>query len=239
MERENRRGRESRQHDSGLPPMTARHSGLPGLSATPCTRIPGGPSLDTTRCDRSPAPFEVPPRARRYRRHRERPAWPESSATASSGKCAKGYRFATCFDNCGREDRPIAVIDSAGPQRQAGLHQFVASREHSNAGAANDFYLGEAARRQHADLAGPDTRTLAQQSFTPRNVGARKETNWPGETARRTSMAGPAAASIKSVCSIITTASAPRGMTPPVATRGGGSGRDLQVWRIRRRSLRD
>ena len=40
--------------------------------------------------------------------------------------------------------------------------------------------------------------------------------NCPGATARRRSIAG-AAASISSVCSIITTASAPRGTTPPVA----------------------
>ena len=40
--------------------------------------------------------------------------------------------------------------------------------------------------------------------------------NCPGAAARRSSIAG-APASISSVCSIITTASAPRGMTPPVA----------------------
>ena len=40
--------------------------------------------------------------------------------------------------------------------------------------------------------------------------------NCPGAAARRRSIAG-AAASISSVCSIITTASAPRGITPPVA----------------------
>ena len=39
--------------------------------------------------------------------------------------------------------------------------------------------------------------------------------NCPGDTARRSSMAGTL--SISSVCSIITTASAPRGTTPPVA----------------------
>ena len=39
--------------------------------------------------------------------------------------------------------------------------------------------------------------------------------NCPGETARRSSIAGTL--SISSVCSIITTASAPRGTTPPVA----------------------
>ena len=39
----------------------------------------------------------------------------------------------------------------------------------------------------------------------------------PLATARRSSIAGAASSSISSVCSIITTASAPRGMTPPVA----------------------
>ena len=41
--------------------------------------------------------------------------------------------------------------------------------------------------------------------------------NCPLAAARRTSIAGAASSSISSVCSIITTASAPRGMTPPVA----------------------
>ena len=41
--------------------------------------------------------------------------------------------------------------------------------------------------------------------------------NCPLAAARRRSMAGLISSSINSVCSIITTASAPRGMTPPVA----------------------
>ena len=43
------------------------------------------------------------------------------------------------------------------------------------------------------------------------------ETNCPGAAARRTSIAGAPVSSTSSVCSIITTASAPRGTTPPVA----------------------
>ena len=62
VEGEDRRGRKARQHDDRLVRRaTARHSGLPGLSATPCTITPGAPSRDTMRCERSPAPFEVPP----------------------------------------------------------------------------------------------------------------------------------------------------------------------------------
>ena len=41
--------------------------------------------------------------------------------------------------------------------------------------------------------------------------------NWPGATVRRRSMAGAPSPSTSSVCSIMTTASAPRGTMPPVA----------------------
>ena len=46
---------------TGLPSQTARHSGLPGFSATPCAMMPGLPSRPMMRCDTSPAPFDVPP----------------------------------------------------------------------------------------------------------------------------------------------------------------------------------
>ena len=49
--------------------------------------------------------------------------------------------------------------------------------------------------------------------------------NWPGAAARRTSIAGLCASSSRSVCSIITTASAPRGITPPVASAVAVPGR--------------
>ena len=56
-----------------------------------------------------------------------------------------------------------------------------------------------------------------RSSVSPRAISEPAyEMNCPGAAARRRSIAG-AAASISSVCSIITTASAPRGTTPPVA----------------------
>ena len=45
-----------------------------------------------------------------------------------------------------------------------------------------------------------------------------KPTNWPGAAARRTAMRGSGASSSGSVCSTMTTASAPRGIGAPVAT---------------------
>ncbi len=56
-----------------------------------------------------------------------------------------------------------------------------------------------------------------------------KETNWPGATARRTSMAGPSFVSTSSVHSIMTTASAPRGTTPPVAMAVARAGHDRDL----------
>ena len=46
---------------TGLPSHTARHSGLPGFSATPWAMMPGLPSRPMMRWDTSPAPFDVPP----------------------------------------------------------------------------------------------------------------------------------------------------------------------------------
>ncbi len=75
---------------SGLPSATARQSGLPGLSATPCTTTPGSPSCDTTRCERSPAPFEVPPESSTMSQISSAARIASSSAISSSGKLPNG-----------------------------------------------------------------------------------------------------------------------------------------------------
>ena len=46
---------------TGTPSCTARHNGLPGLSATPCTMMPGLRSRPAAVAARSPAPLDVPP----------------------------------------------------------------------------------------------------------------------------------------------------------------------------------
>ena len=75
---------------SGLPSITARQSGLPGLSATPCTRMPGAPSFDTMRCERSPAPFDVPPESTTMSQAASAVRIASSSAASSSGNAPKG-----------------------------------------------------------------------------------------------------------------------------------------------------
>ena len=46
---------------TGTPSCTARHSGLPGFNATPCTSTPGRTRPATTPAATSPAPLDVPP----------------------------------------------------------------------------------------------------------------------------------------------------------------------------------
>ena len=72
----------------GFAAATPRQSGLPGLSATPCTRMPGAPSRETTRCDRSPAPFEVPPESTTVSQLESASRTASSSAAVVVGKYA-------------------------------------------------------------------------------------------------------------------------------------------------------
>ena len=66
---------------TGRRPLAARQMGLPGLSATPCTTMPGS-SSETTRALRSPSPFEVPPD--RSTRSEARRASPRAARRAPS-----------------------------------------------------------------------------------------------------------------------------------------------------------
>ena len=74
----------------GVFPITARQSGLPGLSATPCTRMPGLPSRVTTWCDKSPAPFDVPPLSTTMSHEASAARMARSSADGSSAMAPNG-----------------------------------------------------------------------------------------------------------------------------------------------------
>ncbi len=157
---------------TGLPSITARQSGLPGFSATPCTSMPGLPSRETMRCERSPAPFEVPPRQHHHVAATERAAHGVVERLFVVGKGAEGNRFAAGFADGRRDDRAVGVVDAGRLQRLAGRHQFVAGREHGDLRPAHDIDLGDAAGGQHADLARADARAAPQQRLAARDVGA-------------------------------------------------------------------
>ncbi len=82
-------------------------------------------------------------------------------------KRAERHWFAASLDDGGRKDGAVAVIDAAGAQRVARLDQFVAGRQHRDARAAHHIELGEAAGRQHADLARADL-VPRRSSVSPR-----------------------------------------------------------------------
>ena len=157
---------------SGLPSTTARQSGLPGLSATPCTTTPGSPSCDTTRCERSPAPFEVPPDSSTMSQTVERGADCQLERDLVVGKAAERHRLAAGLRHRRRDDRAVGIVDRRRPQRLARRHQFVAGREHRDARPPHDVDLGDAAGREHADLARADARAAPQHHLAARDVGA-------------------------------------------------------------------
>ena len=141
---------------SGLPSTTARQSGLPGLSATPWTRMPGAPSLrhdamrEIARALRGAAARARPCRtlqARRARRVERR---------LVVRKSAERHRLAAGFRHRRRHDRAVAVIDLRRPERAARRDQLVAGREHRHLRPAHHLDLGDAAGGQHADLARAD-----------------------------------------------------------------------------------
>ena len=72
-------------------PLAARQIGLPGLRATPCTRMPGGPSTSSsTRTLRSPGPFDVPPERTTRSAQPSARRSVERIASASSGTMPRG-----------------------------------------------------------------------------------------------------------------------------------------------------
>ena len=62
-----------------------------------------------------------------------------SRTASSSGNAPNGNRLAARFRDGGGNDGAIAVIDAGRTQRLAGLHQFVAGREHGDVRLAHDL----------------------------------------------------------------------------------------------------
>ena len=146
---------------------------------------------------------------------------------------AERHRLAAGFRDRGRDDRAVAVVDRRrAAARSPGAHQLVAGREHRDLRPPHHVDLGDAAGRQHADLARADARAAPQQRLAARDVGARIGDELPGRDGAAHVDRRRAAVSTSSVCSIITTASAPRGTTPPVAIVVAVPGVDLERRRM-------
>ena len=95
----------------------------------------------------------------------ERPAHGDFERGLLVRERAERHRLAAGFDDGRGNDGAVAVVDAAGSQRPAGLDQLVAGRQHGDTRPAHHLDRGQAAGRQHADLARADPRAAAQQQF--------------------------------------------------------------------------
>ena len=131
---------------------------------------------------------------------------------------AEAHRLAAGFGDRGGENRGVRVIDAAGLELLPGRDQLVAGRKHRHFRPPHRRRSRRARRPHSMPISREPSTEPRRNSVSPRAMSEpANEMNWPGAAARRTSIAGPVFASISSVCSIITTASAPRGTMPPVA----------------------
>ena len=218
VEGEDRRGRKSRQHRDRLAVDDREAERLAGLERDAVHEDAGLRRAATrSRCERSPAPFEVPPdsttmsqaaSARRTRLF-------ERGVVVREG--AERHRLAAGFGDRGGDDRAVAVVDAGRAERLAGATSSSPVESTATLRPAHHLDLGEPAGRQHADLARADARAAPQQRLAARDVGAGIGDELAGRGGAAQVDRRRAASSISSVCSIITTASAPRGITPPVA----------------------
>ena len=178
----------------GLPCATARHSGLPGFSATPCTITPGLPSRDTMRYDRSPAPFEVPPESTTMSHSASAARTAADSAASSSGNAPIADRLAASLRDRGGDDRAVRVIDRAGPQQRCRARRFRRrSREPRRVGAAP---RRPARSRRPPACRSRATRYARRGAAASRRVRCRsphRRRTGPATTVRRRSIAGAAA----------------------------------------------
>ena len=113
------------------------------------------------RCERSPAPFEVPPESTTMSQSSSARAHRLLERGLVVGKGAERHRLAAGFRDRRGDDGAVAVVDAAPAERLARRHQLVAGREHRHLRPPHHVDRGEAAGRQHADLARADARARA------------------------------------------------------------------------------
>ena len=120
--------------------------------------------------------------------------------------------------------RPAPVRSSRRPRRPHRLARgddLVAGRENRDDRLAPDVDLEHADRRQHAGVAAGEQLTLTQHGLAGGDVGSRERHAAPGRDGTGDMRSVPDA----SACSTMTTASAPRGIMPPVAIGAASPGR--------------
>ena len=147
--------------------------GLPGLSATPWTTMPG--SLESARravardrrrpwrCRRTAAPCRGRERSRRAPPTGRLVVGTDARAAPAAPPCSVDRRA---------EDRGVGIVDRAGAAAAGRARTISSPVEIIATGAAHDQHLGQADRGQHADLARGQDAARAQHRLAARDVAA-------------------------------------------------------------------
>ena len=202
----------------------ARHSGLPGLRATPWATMPGGPSSATTRYDRSPSPLDVPPESsttsharasaqdRGNRRRGRRGRCPASPARRPArGRRRPGSSRCCRRRNPGRIGWPGAI--SSSPVETMATRGGGTTLTRPTPSAASTPVSREVS-------SSPRRRTVSPR---PMSVPGEGDVAPGRDRPPHEQGVGPSV----SVCSTMTTASAPRGSIAPVAMASPAPGRTV------------
>ena len=167
------------------------------------------------RWDTSPAPFEVPPDSTSMSLSRQAPARIAASSCCSSSAMAPRKSPRRRSRHRRSDDRAVGVVDRRRTQRTAGLHQFVAGREHRDARPAR--HRRPARCRRPPACRSRANRSRCRRAAAPRRARCRNRHRTRIAPARRRGGSRSRASPAGSVCSTMTMASAPRGTGPPVA----------------------
>ncbi|GJE44265.1 hypothetical protein AEGHOMDF_3453 [Methylobacterium soli] len=172
VEGEHRRGREARQHHDRLALRHREAEGLAGLERDAVDQDPGFAEA------RQDAVRDIARALRGAPRQHDEVAGREALADRRlEGRLvvrhdAARQSRAAILDDGGGHDRPVRIVDRAGPQGLARRHQLVAGRQHRHARAPHHRNAREPAGGEHADLAGGDEARAAQHRLAERHVGA-------------------------------------------------------------------
>ena len=152
---------------TGLPSQTARHSGLPGFSATPCAMMPGCPSRRDDAMRHIARALRGAAGQHQHVAGLKRPAHGGFELFLVIGNGAEEDRLAAVLVHRRGDDRAVGVVDRGGAQRLAGLHQFVAGRDHGDARPARDQNFAKCRRPRTC-------RSRASRSWCRRAAASRR-----------------------------------------------------------------
>ena len=163
---------------TGLPSVTARQMGLPGLSATPWATTPGLRSAVHDAVGEIAGALGCA--AGEHDRIGLQALFSARQRVFVVRNDAQMHGHTTKLLDRRTDDRGIGVVDSARTQRIARRDDFIARREDRDPRPPVDADRGKSQRREDADLAGGQVLSGAKHGFASGDVGARIAHVLPG-----------------------------------------------------------